>query len=142
MIFFIEKFGFVKRLKSWTYISYHKKSFSNVSTKKFSRFFKFSVSSGFDWSSLFFNRSKRQKENLVFKLKLLGLLNSFPISFDQSSLFLCAFRFLPNSSRLIEFWIFFKKRNKISFLNYSFVFLSDSFFDPFSPIFFYYYLFW
>ena len=72
-IFFIEKFDFVKHLKSWPYISYHKDSFSNVFAKKFSRFFKFSIFSGFDRSSLFFNRLNRQKENLVFKLKLSSL---------------------------------------------------------------------
>ena len=66
------------------------------------------------------------------------MLNSFPIPFDQSSLFLSGFQFLPNSSRLIEFLFFFKtNRNHISFLNYSFVFLSDSSLDLFSPKFFF-----
>ena len=32
--FFLEKFGFVKHLNLWTYISYHKNSFSNVSVEK------------------------------------------------------------------------------------------------------------
>ena len=80
--FCLEKFGFVKHLNSWTYISYHKNSFSNVSIENVFQIFKIFVSSGFDRSSLFFNRSKREEENSVFQLKVSGLLDSFLIPFD------------------------------------------------------------
>ena len=87
--------------------------------KKVSRIFKFSVSSGFDRSGLFFDRLKREEENSVFKLKVSGLLDSFLTPFDQSSLFLWTFRSLPDSSRPIGFRIFKTYRNQIRFLNYS-----------------------
>ena len=82
--FFLEKFGFVKHkhLNSWTYISYHKNSFSNVSIENVFQIFKIFVSSGFDRSSLFFDRSKREEENSVFQLKVSGLLDFFLIPFD------------------------------------------------------------
>ena len=115
----LENFGFEKHLKSWTCISYHKNRFSNVSTEKFSRFFKKSVSSRFNRSRLSFDWSKRQKKILIFRLKLLGLLDSFPIPFDQLSLFFSDFPFLPNSSRPIEFHFFKTNRNQISLLHYS-----------------------
>ena len=66
---YILKFGFVNHLKSWTYISYHKNKFSNWSTKNFPKFFKISISSRFDRSSLFSDRSKWEEENSVSSLK-------------------------------------------------------------------------
>ena len=52
--------------------------------KKFSKIFKFFVSSGFDQSSLFFDRSKWQKENSVLSLN--SWVASIPL--DQLNLFL------------------------------------------------------
>ena len=101
--------------------------------KKFSKIFKISVSSGFNRSSLFFDRSKREKENSVFQLKVLGLLDSFPIPFDQSSLFPCTFQSLLDSSRPINFCFFLKTyRNHIRLFKLFLVYLSDPSLNPFS----------
>ena len=106
--------------------------------KSFLDFSKKSVSLGFNRSSLSFDRSKRQKKILIFRLKLLALLDSFPIPFDQLSLFFSDFPFLPNSSRLIEFHFFKTNRNQISLLHYS---LSFSLI-PLFFFFFFFFSFW
>ena len=93
-----------------------------------------------DWSSLFFDRSKcerkEKKKKLDFLLKVSGCLDSFPIPLDWSSLFLCCFRFLPDSSHPIKFWNSETYRNQIwIFQKFLFVYLFDSSLDS-SSIFF------
>ena len=67
--FFLEKFGFVNHLKSWTYISYHKNSFSNGLQKKyfqnFQNFYFFRIQP----IKPIFKLIEMGRENLSFSLK-------------------------------------------------------------------------
>ena len=66
----------------------------------------------------------------IFRLKLLGLLDSSPIPLDQSNLFLNDFRFLSRSLLTDRNSFFFKGIRSNVFQ--VFVFLFDSSLDPFS----------
>ena len=70
-----------------------------------------------------FRLIEKEKENPSFKLKLSGLLDSFLIPLDRSSLFSCCFLFLHDSSRLIGFQIFKTKGIRSNFFK-SLFFLS------------------
>ena len=106
-----EKFGFVKHLKLWTYISYHKNRFSNGSVEVFFRIFKnFYFFRIWPIKPIFWPIEKGRGK-FSFQLKFSCFLDSFLIPFDQSSLFSCTFQFLPDSSWPIGFQIFKTYRN-------------------------------
>ena len=102
--------------------------------KKFSKFFKISVSSRFDQSSLFFDRSKREEENSVLSLKSRAC--SIPSQFLSISR--AYFHVHFDSFSIPLDWlvfVFFKTyRNQIKLFKLFFVSLSDSTLDPFSQI--------
>ena len=112
--FFFEKFGFENHLKSWTYMSYHKNSFSNdYAKKKNSRIFQNFSFFRIRIIESIFRPIEMWWRKLGFQLKVSGPFDSFPIPFDQSNLSSCTFRFLPDSSQLIGFWFLKTYRNQI-----------------------------
>ena len=102
--------------------------------KKFSKIFKISVSSGFNRSSLFFNRSKREEENSVFNLKSRACLIPSQFLLINRAYFHVHFdSFLIPLDRLVFIFFFKTYRNQIRLFKLFFVFLSGSSLDPFLP---------
>ena len=64
----MEKFGFVKHLKSWTYNSYHKNSFSNSFAKKFSKIFKIFVLQDSTYRVYFLTNQNGKRKGQFFSL--------------------------------------------------------------------------
>ena len=114
------KFGFENHLKSWTCISYHKNSFSNVFVEKFSRIFKiFSLHDLID--RVYFSTNRNVKKKNSFSFKVLG-------SFDPSR---------PIESPFFFFYFFLIYRNHIwLFQKFLFVYLFNSSLNPLSQNFF------
>ena len=133
--FVFEKFSFVKHLKSWTYISYHKNRFSNSSIEKNFQIFQNLSFFRIRPIELIFWPIKKGREKFSFQLK--SRVSSIPSRF-----LLSRFRFLPDTFWPIKFWIFKIYRNQIRFFKQFFVFLSDSSHEPFSQIFFFLSFFW
>ena len=139
--FFFEKLGFEDHLKLWTFMPYHKNSFSNDSVENFSRIFQNFCFFEIQPIKPIFWPIKMWRRKMAFSFKSFKFLQFLPNYFRSvEPVFMCI-------SILAQFLLtdrisnFFRKReSNLTFSKEHFVYLFDSFLNSFPQFFIFFFV--